>query len=82
MAMPDIISSEGDAGQQTPTSGSLAQDPNSPMTPSNPVTSTETSNSPRGESLDVQSDGLFPSPDDSFFDTTFDWFAWSNEQFS
>lgn len=48
----------------------------------NPGQPINESNSPGGENLDTDLDGLFTWPDDSFLNATFDWFALSNQQLS
>lgn len=55
---------------------------NSPMAFLDPARPTNGLDTTRGENFDTQLDGLFTWPDDCFVDATFDWFAWSNQEFS
>lgn len=80
-----IAPSPGTPSQETPDSRrsgeeNLDQHSNAPVAPLNPAPTTNVSNASRGEDLDAQLDGPFTWPDDCFFDTTIDWFAWTNQE--
>ncbi|EXJ80875.1 hypothetical protein A1O3_07162 [Capronia epimyces CBS 606.96] len=72
-----ILYSEGQCSQENE-----AQHSNPPMAFMNAMPSTNMSNASQGQDLDAQLDDLFPWADDRFFDATFDWFAWTNQELS
>ena len=58
----------------------LEQHSNPPIALLNPALPTSVPNTSGHEDFDAQQDGLFTWSDDGFFDTTFDWFAWTNQE--
>lgn len=58
----------------------LDQQSNPPTALLNTAPPTDVPNSSGSENFGAQLDDLFTRPDDCFFDATFDWFTWSDQE--